>query len=436
MSFLFGEWAREPVLTPERVREVLAEARARLGRIRALRAETLAGALDVLRRSWEKGGSFRQAFLESRPERSVGLSRAMIERGIDQFARLLHPAVASSRAASQLGHPAALDGFVPRDSNGLRAEPLGVVLHVVSGNVFFGPAESLLAGLLTRNVNLVKRPRGCGDFLEFFFRSLQEAAGDLASCTALLDWPGGSEDIEGLLGREADGIVVAGDAETIASYRRHASSFTALVEFGPRVSIAVVGEAALDRLDVDGLARDVALWDQLACTAAQCIYVQGEVAAIQVAKRLAAALADLARSLPEGEAGLEERIEVGRFRDVARFAEALGSARVFPGPAGSLSTVVFEKDPGFLPSPLRRCVRVKSYAGVADLAAALRPVRGILQTVGLAVAAEEQARYEECLAGLGARRFCAIGTMNEPPPDALHDGTMELGRLVRWVERA
>lgn len=425
-SFLFGEWVSELALTPERIWEILNQARARVGRVRSIPAESLPTALDVLRRSWEKGGTSREAFLESRPARSVGLSPAMIERGIDHFARLLHPAAASSRAASQLGHPAA---------NGLRAEPLGVVLHVVSGNVFFGPAESLLAGLLTRNVNLVKRPRGCGDFLEFFFRSFQEAAGDLASCTALLDWSGGNEDIEGILGREADGIVIAGDAETIASYRRQASSSTALLEFGPRVSIAVVGEAALDRLDVEGLARDVALWDQLACTAAQCIYVQGEVAAIQVAKRLAAALADLARTLPEGEAGLDERIEVGRFRDVARFTEAMGAARVFPGPSGSLSTVVFEKDPSFLPSPLRRSVRVKSFNGIGDLAPALRPARGILQTVGLAVAAEDRVGYEECLAGLGARRFCAIGTMNEPPPDALHDGTMELGRLVRWVER-
>jgi hypothetical protein len=80
-------------------------------------------------------------------------------------------------------------------------------------------------------------------------------------------------------------------------------------------------------------------------------------------------------------------------------------------------------------------VRLKPYAGVSDLLDALRPLRGILQTVGLAVAPGECREYEESLMDAGVRRFCPVGTMNEPPPDALHDGTMELARLVRWVER-
>ncbi len=387
--------------------------------------ETLADAVDSLRSLWKEQGTSRAAFLATQPERTFGLSRAMIERGLDHLVRSLHRDVAKRRGALQLGNPRAL-----------RAEPLGVVLHVVSGNVFFGPCESLLAGLLTRNVNLVKRPGGSADFLSWFFRSLEKAAPRLAATSALLAWPGASEDIEGHLGREVDGIVVAGDMETIAAYRRLASPLTALVEFGPRVSLAVVSKAALDAVDMDGLARDVALWDQLACTAAQCVYVQGETEAIHLAERLADALKRLARTLPEGEAGLDERIEIARFRDQARFAESMGTARVFGGATGELATVVFEKDSGFAPSPLRRSVRVKPYEEVADLTAALKPLRGILQTVGLAVNASERRRYRDCLTALGARRFCSIGAMNEPAPDSLHDGTMELQRLTRWVDSA
>jgi acyl-CoA reductase-like NAD-dependent aldehyde dehydrogenase len=421
-SFLFGEWIRDLALTRERVREIVGLARERCERKRSFPAS-----LDGLRRTWETGGRHRDRFLASRPESTVRLSRPMIERGLDHFARLLRPDVARSRRASQLAG---------RESKALRAEPLGVVLHVVSGNVFFGPAESLLAGLLTGNVNLVKRPTEGGDFLRFFLHSLEEYAPELTASTALLHWRGGEEAVEEILGRCVDAIVVAADSETIASYRRLASPFTALLEFGPRVSVAVVSQAALDDVDVDGLARDVALWDQLACTAAQCIYVQGEASAARLAERIAEALFSLGRALPEGEAPLDERIEVGRFRDTARFAEAMGRARVFPGPAGWLSTVVLDKDPDFQPSPLRRSVRVKSYAGVPELLDSLRPVRGMLQTVGLAVAPEERAEYEEGLVGVGVRRLCRVGTMNEPPPDALHDGTMELARLVRWVERA
>ncbi len=420
-SYLFGEWFRDLVLTREKTREILDRARGRCERARSFE-----GSLGGLKRAWERGGRHRDAFLASRPEGTVRWSRPMIERGLDHFARLLHPEVARSRAARQL------EG---RESGAVRAEPLGVVLHVVSGNVFFGPAESLLAGLLTGNVNLVKRPSEGGDFLRFFLRSLEEEAPDLAESTALLTWRGGEGPVEEILGRDVDGIVVAADSETIMSYRRIASPLTVLVEFGPRVSVAVVSRAAFEDVDLDGLARDVALWDQLACTAAQCIYVQGESEAADLATLLAAALFALGRSLPEGDAPLDERIEVGRFRDSARFAEASGAARVYPGPAGSLSTVVLEKDPAFQPSPLRRSVRVKPYADISALLKVLRPLRGLLQTVGLAVALEERTEYERLLAGVGARRLCPIGTMNEPPPDALHDGTMELARLVRWVER-
>ena len=421
-SFVFGEWVKDLVLTPAALREIVSEARQRTETARSMSGEALADAVDALRSPWEEQGQSRTDFLEAHPERSFGLSRPMIERGLDHLVRSLHRGVAERRAALQLGSPRAL-----------RAEPLGVVLHVVSGNVFFGPCESLLAGLLTRNVNLVKRPGGSADFLSWFFRSLEQAAPRLAAITALLDWHGGSEDIESHLGREVDGIIVAGDMETIAGYRRLASPLTALVEFGPRVSLAVVSRAALDVVDVAGLARDVALWDQLACTAAQCVYVQGENGAMHLAERLAAALQELARTLPEGEAGLDERIEIARFRDTARFAEAMGTARVFGG-SGELASVVFEKDPVFAPSPLRRSVRVKPYEELANLTATLKPLRGILQTVGLAVSALERDRYHEFLSAMGARRFCSIGAMNEPAPESVHDGTMELQRLTRWVE--
>jgi hypothetical protein len=423
-SFVFGEWIPDLVLTPEVLREILSEARKRTGEARSMSGRALADSVDSLRALWDEGGRSRTAFVETQPERTFGLSRPMIERGLDHLARSLHRGVAERRAALQLGSP-----------HGLRPEPLGVVLHVVSGNVFFGPCESLLAGLLTGNVNLVKRPGGSADFLSWFYRSLEAAAPRLAAATALLDWPGGSEGIEGHLGREVDGIVVAGDMETIAAYRRLASPLTALVEFGPRVSLAVVSRAALDVVDMTGLARDVALWDQLACTAAQCVYVQGETGAAHLAERLAEALKEIAGTLPEGEVSLDERIEIARFRDTAHFAEAMGRARVFGGGTGALATVVFEKDAGFAPSPLRRSVRVKPYEEGADLIAALKPLRGILQTVGMAVSASERHRYQECLSALGVRRFCSIGAMNEPLPEMLHDGTMELQRLTRWVEQ-
>jgi hypothetical protein len=426
-SFVFGKWIRDFELTPAALHQIVSDARMRVREASTVSENELAKTIDSLRSLWDENGSSRKAFLESRPDKSLGLSPAMIERGLDHFVRALYPRVAEARIARQLGSRKGAG------SSG-SAEPLGVVLHVVSGNVFFGPCESLLAGLLTRNVNLVKRPRAGSDFLTSFFRSLDEAAPKLAAQSALLAWPGGSVDVERYLGREVDGIVVAGDTETIAAYRALASPLTTLVEFGPRVSVAIVSRATLDAVDMGGLARDVSLWDQLACTAAQCVYVQGNAGGVDLAGRLAGSLNELARTLPEGPAALDERIEIGRFRDRARFAEAMGTAKVFCGAKDELVTVVFEADSTFTPSPLRRAVTVKPYEEISDLTEALSPVRGILQTVGLSVSPSERGSYQRGLSSLGVRRFCPIGEMNEPGPDSLHDGTMELQRLTRWAE--
>ena len=248
----------------------------------------------------------------------------------------------------------------------LRPEPLGVLLLVVSGNVFTGPAEALMAALCTRNAAIVKRPGVGGEFVDLFVESLEEAAPDLAAAVALLSWKGGTGAVERPLAERVDGIVVAGDGETIAAYRRLAPATTPLVEFGPRVSVAIVSRGGIDGLAIDRLALDIARWDQLACSAAQVVYVEGEEEAMSTAARLAEALARLERSLPAGAVTIDERIEVARLRQEATFAESQGDARVFAAD-GVVATVVFERDPRFRPSPLGRSVRVKPYRHLDDL---------------------------------------------------------------------
>ena len=126
---------------------------------------------------------------------------------------------------------------------------------------------------------------------------------------------------------------------------------------------------------------------------------------------------------------------MARLRQEAAFAESQGDARVFAAD-GVVATVVFERDLRFRPSPLRRSVRVKPYRHLDDLVSALGPARHLLHTIGLAVSANERAEYEDTLAAAGARRLCAIGSMNEPAAAGAHDGMLELQRLVRWVECA
>ena len=416
-------------ISPGNIAALLRDVRGGARILRSCPQRQLDDQLTALHAGWAAGGAFREAFLQSKPEIGTGLSRPMVQWALDRFAARIDPARARERAALQFANTRRAGPTV------LRVEPLGALLLVVSANVFSGPAEALLAALFTRNAAIVKRPSAGGQFVDLFFESLEDTAPDLARAATLAAWKGGTDDIERPLAEGVDGIVVAGDSDTIAAYRRLAPPTTPLVEFGPRVSVAVVSQRGIEALDIDRLARDVAFWDQFACSAAQAVYVEGEDAARATAARLAEALARLERTLPAGPATLDERVEVARLRHEAAFAETQGAAHLFPV-EGALATVVFERDAAFRPSPLRRSVRVKAYRSLDELADALEPVRHLLHTIGLAIGSNEHSEYDERLAAAGARRLCDIGGMNEPSAVGSHDGVLELQRLVRWVECA
>ncbi|MEK6744133.1 MAG: acyl-CoA reductase [Nitrospirota bacterium] len=421
-------------MSEEGIHRVIALARDRRDTLRKTPVKNICRAIERLSPLWSAEGSYRKEYLMTGPEKTLGLSVPMITLGLDIFAASLDEGELVHRLDQQLGGYGCVDAFVERGGRSYRAEPLGVVLHVAAGNIIFGPAESLFAGLLTKNVGIIKAPAGGWDFLRLLVKSLNEIAPDIARTIGLLYWPGGEESTERAMVSGVDGVQIASGAEAISAYRRYALPHTALIEFGPRASLAVISSDAADRVDMDGLAHDVALWEQTACTSAQCIYVEGEENAAKVADRLSVALRDLSARLPEGNVTLDERIDIARMRELSSFGTIQGRSRLVSAFPDSTTTVVLEMDPDFEFSPLRRCVRVKSYKTPDELTGALEPLRGILQTVGLAVDVREFPDYRDRLCAAGVRRICRIGRMNQPGTQAIRDGVLELQRLVRWVE--
>jgi hypothetical protein len=416
----FGQWREQEGTVPV-LSALLERARQCQPAIRALSVAKVCAAIGNLRTLWTTDGVARKAYLRTQPEFQLGISREMVEWGLDYFVDYLDANAAKRRLEHQLGALESLDE---------RVEPLGTILHIVAGNIFIGPVESLLAGLLTRNVNLVKTPRAASTFLTAFVRSLEHVAPELGAAVALLEWPGGDAAIERSLMQGVDAVLVAGDSEAISTYQHLAGGTTRLLEYGPRVSVAVIVGKEFTESDADNLALDVGLWDQFACTSAQCVFVRDRAAAQIVAQQLAASLARLASVLPEGEATLDERIDIARVRQRAQFASSVSDQRLWASSAG-LWTVVFDPEPRFEPSPLRRCVRVMPYSSLDELAAALAPAASLLQTVGLHGVPALLEPLTHRLTELGARRFCNLGQMNQPAPDEPHDGTLELQQFVR-----
>src|SRR5262249_53792296 len=113
-----------------------------------------------------------------------------------------------------------------------------------------------------------------------FARSIadHDPAGQVTRSLAIVSWKGGDETVESTFKQGVDTIMVWGGEEAVRSWRTGLGLGTRLVEYGPKLSGAVLTRKSLIGPQLGrhaaGLARDVAMWDQAACSSPQTVYVQ------------------------------------------------------------------------------------------------------------------------------------------------------------------
>ncbi|MBM3267815.1 MAG: aldehyde dehydrogenase family protein [Candidatus Sericytochromatia bacterium] len=442
-QFVFGTW-RDGALERQDIVGILHQARARAAVLRDLPLADILDLLDRLSRRWaDPGDRFRQAALAGLPAQ-LGFSPQMVEQDLAGFVMALSRPYAERKIRSELGSLACLDGFERRSLPGagpfLRAVPRGVVLHVAAGNVGSVGVLSLVEGLLAKNVGVLKAASAAPLFPELFAESLRDTdhAGDIAGAVAILNWSGRRAKHHKLFQEHADGIVVWGGEEAVREYRDGLGLQATLVEWGPKVSAALVAKEADLGAAARAAARDVSMWDQNACSSAQVIYVEDPERVPDFVSALESELSAFADRLPMGDLSLQERAEITKTRELALLDVALGTAELHV-PAGDTPaarqqwTVIVETDPAFKLSPLFRTVYVKPVGSLEDCRDLLAPYASYLQTIGLAAPPERLLALADALAGCGALRLTALGEMSGGYPGEPHDGAFALQRLVKWI---
>lgn len=447
-TFLFGKSVSRPKpWTPAEMEKLLKEARMRTA---AARAQTNKGIIAALARTGElfadkKGKWRREAFklLHS----GTAFSDETLNITLDILPQILEAGELRRRMELELFLPSALDACTPRAGyNGfVSACPKGVVLHVGAGNVFLGIIDSLLLGLLTKNVNVVKTATGGSAFAVLFCEALAVAdkGGALSSSIAVVEWKGGSRDVERAAASGSDAVFVWGGEEAVAAYKELAPSSTHVTGFGPKMSMALVtgeyvsvfGMAAVAAL----AARDVCLWDQSACASPHTLYfVEPDK---KRAEKLVAdfmALAPFAfeamqRELPQAALTSDEQVEVTRARELAKVDAGLGLARVESSFPRTHWTLIAEKDPAFKISSLNRVLYVKSVPSVEAVAGLITPFRGYMQSVGVGGFAADRQAIARALGHLRVARVTELGKMLSSETGSPHDGTFPMRELVNFV---
>jgi phenylacetate-coenzyme A ligase PaaK-like adenylate-forming protein len=431
-QYFFGEW-KDGELTAAQAAALCRQAAGLRQQVADYPLDKVLRLLSRMKARWEDPSYGPRRAAEKALPAVTGFSPAMVRLGLRELCWTFDADLLRRKLDAELpGH----EGMGAK-----RWAPLGTLLHVLAGNVFVGAAGSLVEGLLTRNVNILKMSSSEGVFLPLLVESLRESDEDgvLSKSLAVVRFGSGRADVIETFKREADGIVVWGGESAVRGWRDGLPARARLIVFGPKLSVAVVTRKGLAAQGPQELARrlaqDVSIWDQNACTAPQVCYVESEQAARKLLEALPKALDEQGRAMPSGEVGSDAAVEIQKLRGVAEIAEARGEGAL-RGAARRLDwTVILDRDLELTPSPLHRTLRLVPFRKAADVLERLAALRGYIQTVGLAAGEDEGEGLAERLCDAGALRVLELGSMAGGEIDDPHDGAQDLPQLMRLVLR-
>ncbi|MDR3278356.1 MAG: acyl-CoA reductase [Oscillospiraceae bacterium] len=308
--------------------------------------------------------------------------------------------------------------------------PLGVLLHIAAGNMDALPVFSVLEGLLTGNVNILKLPAAEGGVSIRLLSELIKIEPSLAEYIYVFDYS--SRDIENLekLISVSDAVAVWGGDEAVSALRRLVKPNTKLIEWGHKVSFAYVTPRGVTEAALSGLAEHIAETNQLLCSSCQGIFVDtDDMARVHdFCERLLPVLE--ARRRANGAIGIGISSQVTLEVYTAELeAVQIREKRVFRGDRCSLTATPDRA----LESAIGYCNAWVKPLPRAALLSALRPHKNHLQTVGLLCAQDERDALTELFFKAGAVRVSAGARMSGTHVGAARDGEYALRRYTKVV---
>lgn len=316
--------------------------------------------------------------------------------------------------------------------------PVGLVAHITPANAATVAPLSVIEGLLTGNVNILKTSGSDTLFTAALMAELTalDATGTIAARVIVLSFPSSRQEWLRLMCAPADAVAVWGGESAVEGVAAHVPPGCRLVEWGHRISFAyLTRDAWQDIGTLEALADDVCQNEQQACSSPQVIYLdtQDEQDVYAVAERFAAVLGARPAATPPTGGGpdLAEQAELTTTELMARLEEHLALTRVFAAPDGSWR-VMADTRAALTASPLHRSVWVKPLPR-EKLITTLRPMRRYLQTAGLAGSRGDIAELSRTALAAGVTRITPVGAMLSSYAGEPHDGLYALQRYSRRV---
>lgn len=441
--YFFGEIRQSERITIDDIKAVMETAKSRKSEIRDVPSAYIFDVFDRVGRKLGNTDSTLYKDIVETMHKQLGWSREMVMEGLATISDILTYDHLEARMETDLGNVGYVDTFSynPAFKGMVKAVPHGVVSHVSAGNVFVGAVDTLVQGLITKNVNILKMSSADPVFPVLFAKVLKDCdyLGILSRSFALVPFKGGDKDVEAVVKQESDVLVVYGGKETVQAYREGTGFHTKIIEYGPKYSLSIMSAKCLEEGDMDkvamDMARDFTMWEQSACSSPHAVFIDSEETARKFTQALSKGLEHWAKAIPHSSIPTNEAVEILRTREIARVDQALGEAElIIPSVASQDWTIIFQKKCSFKVSPHHRTafVIVSPDHKTATIEA-IAEYGQFIQSVAVLLPSDEKMILSDKLTAMGADRITEIGWMARRKHGTPHDGTRGTGEMLRWV---
>ena len=310
-------------------------------------------------------------------------------------------------------------------------QPCGVLGHVTSSNDAMLPFFSSVEGILAGNINVIKTASGAHGVAMALVEKLCEIDESLCPYFYVFPLSSKDEDLLKTLFSLCNTVAVWGSDGAVAGVRKLAPAGVKIVEWGNRISFAYITKKGLTDKALRGVAEDVCVNDQQACSAPQLVYFEADTKEEldEFAKRLMPILQEVSDTYPLHPMTTPEKAELTTQIKMCHLRELMGDAKLFEGDGARLFVYY---DNTLSASPLYRTLLVKAIKR-SEIIGALRPFRSYLQTVGLSCAPDEIVELSSLFFAGGVNRITQAGLMMGGYTGEPHDGVPALTQYMKRV---
>lgn len=337
----------------------------------------------------------------------------------------------------------ALDGYIKLDEKNLiTATPKGIITHWLSGNVPILGLLSLIQGLATKNINILKISKETGMLIPNFLHEISKInvkksnnrlikGRDICKGIAVVYFDRDNVKAQEYFSKISNIRVAWGGMDAVESVMNTKKQYgTEDVIFGPKKSFAVIDKTQIEseeNIDLlcQKLAYDIFQIDQRGCNSPHNVFIEknSKLGSKFFAERLSTAMKSLASKSPQQYYSSLETLNILKKRtEYDMFYEAY-----YPN---SLEwTVLYADNSSIEDACFNRTIFVKTFQNIDDI---LNECSHLTQSIGVAMEEKKLIRFARKAALRGVDRFPKIGTMTlyEVP----WDGMYVMDRFVKWTK--